>query len=38
MQYTDEQIEMLYKYDLEYDETLPTQMRNKKAAYIDFFK
>lgn len=38
VQYTDEQIEMLYKYDLEYDETLSTQMRNKKAAYIDFFK
>lgn len=29
---------MLYRYDLEFDESLPTQMRNRKAAYLDFFK
>jgi len=29
---------MLYKYDLEYDESLPTQMRNRKDVYLDFFK
>lgn len=38
VKYTDEQLEMLYKYDLQYDESLPTQMRNRKAAYLDFFK
>jgi len=38
VKYTDDQLELLYKYDLEYDEALPTQMRNRKAAYLDFFK
>jgi hypothetical protein len=28
----------MYKNDLQYDESLPVQKRNMKAAYMDFFK
>ena len=38
VQYTDEQLKTMYKYDLEYDDSLSAPMRARKEAYMDFFK